>query len=349
MDAIVRAVDVGYGNTKYVTQAEGGSIRCAHFASAAPATAGQPGAALGDKRRTLGIAIGDFTYEVGPDAHLAAEVYQTRQMHDGYCETPEYLALTRGALGFMKLERIDLLVLGLPVATYKTRRASLERRMKAVHPLDKGRAVVVERVKVVAQPQGALMLFGVQSNRIDQINHERNLVIDAGARTFDWLVAQGLRVIEKRSDSANKGMFDVLHSIAEAISDAENTRLRDYDRIDAALRAGTKPKIFGKEHDISAAARAARRIPDEAVGEMLRYVGDGNDIDNIVLVGGAAFFYGPSVRAAFPKHKVHELGDGLYANVKGFQIAGMEMARSFGAGPAGAGEPKIEAATGADS
>ncbi|MCK7581222.1 MAG: hypothetical protein MZV65_40015 [Chromatiales bacterium] len=182
MDAIVRAIDVGYGNTKYVTQAEGGSIRCAHFASAAPATAGQPGAALGDKRRTLGIAIGDLTYEVGPDAHLAAEVYQTRQMHDGYCETPEYLALTRGALGFMKIERIDLLVLGLPVATYKTRRASLERRMKGLHALDKGRGVLVERVKVVAQPQGALMLFGVQSNRIDQINHERNLVIDAGAR-----------------------------------------------------------------------------------------------------------------------------------------------------------------------
>jgi plasmid segregation protein ParM len=349
MDAIVRAIDVGYGNTKYVTQAEGGSIRCAHFASVAPATTGQPGAAPGDKRRTLGIAIGDLTYEVGPDAHLAAEVYQTRQMHDGYCETPEYLALTRGALGFMKLERIDLLVLGLPVATYKTRRASLERRMKAVHPLDKGRSVSVERVRVVAQPQGALMLFGVQNNRIDQINHERNLVIDAGARTFDWLVAQGLRVIEKRSDSANKGMFDVLHSIAEAISDAENTRLRDYERIDAALRAGTRPKIFGKEYDIAAATRAARRIPDEAIGEMLRYVGDGNDIDNIVLVGGAAFFYGPSVRAAFPKHKVHELGDGLYANVKGFQIAGMEIARSFGAGPAGAGEPKIEATTGADS
>ena len=182
MDAIVRAIDVGYGNTKYVTQAEGGSIRCAHFASAAPATAGQPGAALGDKRRTLGIAIGDLTYEVGPDAHLAAELYQTRQMHDGYCETPEYLALTRGALGFMKLERIDLLVLGLSVATYKTRRASLERRMKGVHPLDKGRGVFVERVKVVAQPQGALMLFGVQSNRIDQINHERNLVIEVAYR-----------------------------------------------------------------------------------------------------------------------------------------------------------------------
>ena len=170
MDAIVRAVDVGYGNTKYVTQAEGGSIRCAHFASAAPATAGQPGAALGDKRRTLGIAIGDLTYEVGPDAHLAAELYQTRQMHDGYCETPEYLALTRGALGFMKIERIDLLVLGLPVATYKTRRASLERRMKGVHPLDKGRGVL-GRVGEGggAAPGGAHALWRAeQSDRPDQ-------------------------------------------------------------------------------------------------------------------------------------------------------------------------------------
>ena len=98
MDKVVRAVDVGYGNTKYVTGVEGNALRCAHFASSAPVCASHEAReALGGKRRTLGIGIGDFTYEVGPDAHLAADVYQTRQMHDGYCETPEYLALTRGA------------------------------------------------------------------------------------------------------------------------------------------------------------------------------------------------------------------------------------------------------------
>jgi plasmid segregation protein ParM len=270
-------------------------------------------------------------------------------MHDGYCETPEYLALTRGALGFMKLDRIDLLVLGLPVATYKTRRASLERRMKGQHALDKGRSVSVERVRVVAQPQGALMLFGVQSNRIDQINHERNLVIDAGARTFDWLVAQGLRVIEKRSDSANGGCS--LCCTASRKRSAMSSTRACATTIASTRRCARARSRRSSARSTTSERRpgAARRIPDEAVGEMLRYVRDGNDIDNIVLVGGAAFFYGPSVRAAFPRHKVHELGDGLYANVKGFQIAGMEMGRSFVAGPAGAGEPKIEAATGADS
>jgi len=116
MDKVVRAVDVGYGNTKYVTGVEGNALRCAHFASSAPVCASHEAReALGGKRRTVGIGIGDFTYEVGPDAHLAAEVYQTRQMHDGYCETPEYLALTRGALGFMKIERIDVYHVAMPL------------------------------------------------------------------------------------------------------------------------------------------------------------------------------------------------------------------------------------------
>ena len=73
MDKVVRAVDVGYGNTKYVTGIEGNTLRCAHFASTAPVCASHEAReALGGKRRTLGIGIGDFTYEVGPDAHLAA-------------------------------------------------------------------------------------------------------------------------------------------------------------------------------------------------------------------------------------------------------------------------------------
>ena len=35
MEAIVRAIDVGFGNTKYVVAAQGGRVECAHFASIA--------------------------------------------------------------------------------------------------------------------------------------------------------------------------------------------------------------------------------------------------------------------------------------------------------------------------
>ena len=43
-------------------------------------------------------------------------------MHDRYTETPEYMALLRGALALMKQPSIDLLlVVGLPVAALTTK------------------------------------------------------------------------------------------------------------------------------------------------------------------------------------------------------------------------------------
>ncbi|MHB1175741.1 MAG: hypothetical protein ACYCZJ_11520, partial [Sulfuriferula sp.] len=42
-----------------------------------------------------------------------------------------------------------------------------------------------------------------------------------------------------------------------------------------------------------------------------------------------AFLFKKAVKDAFPKHKIHEIKDPIYANVKGFQIAGMNYARSM--------------------
>jgi len=236
-DAVVRAIDVGYGNTKLVIGADSQSVRCMHFPSITPVSdeAGVTDA-LGTRRKTVAIPIGGLMYEVGPEAHLAAGIFNARQMHDGFCETPEYLALVRGALHYMKVDRIDLLVLGLPVATFKIKKAALERRMTGMHEIGQGKRIQVEQVRVVAQPQGALMHYGVSHSRLAQVKNERNLVIDPGARTLDWLLSQGMRVIEKRSHSVNRGMYDALNVIAEAISKSEQTQFRDFDRLDIALR-----------------------------------------------------------------------------------------------------------------
>lgn len=327
MEKTVRAIDVGYGNTK-LTLGTGGKLRCSHFPSVAPAAPSDPRAGLGGRRKTAVVHLDGLFYEVGPDASLAVDVYQTRQMHDHYCETPEYLALVRGALHFMKQTQIDLLVVGLPVTTYKTRRAALERRLRGDHLLVDGKQAHIARVKVVAQPQGALMYHGLTNGTLANINGSRNLVLDAGARTFDWLVAQGTRIIEKRSGAANRGMFDVLHRLAQAISHERNTDYRDYDRLDVALRSGKQPKVFGSEFDLSPHLRGARKIAEDAVNEMLRHVGDGNDIDNIFLSGGAALFFRDAVGQAFPRHKVKLVSTPLYANVLGFQAAGEELMRA---------------------
>ena len=43
---------------------------------------------------------------------------------------------------------------------------------------------------------------------------------------------------------------------------------------------------------------------------------------------GGTFLFRRAVKEAFPKHKIHEIKEPMYANVKGFQIAGMNYSRS---------------------
>ncbi|WP_136418267.1 PRTRC system protein D [Herbaspirillum sp. ST 5-3] len=326
MGSIVRAIDVGRGNTKFVGSDDGDDIKYLHFPSEAyPSEAERKGDGLGSRRKTVSIPVDGLFYEVGPDVHLAADVFNAKVLqHDAYFETAEYLALVRGALHYMKVEEIDLLVVGLPVATFKVpgRVSLLEKRMLGKHDLGGGRSVVVKKVRVLAQPTGALMHYGMVHNRLAELRREKSLIIDPGARTFDWIVTQGMQQIESKSHSLNRGMFDVLQKIAEGISMKTGTQFREFEPIDAALRGGKKPILFQKEYDISAHLPVARKVPEHAVAEMLHYVGDASDIQNIIIVGGGAFFFKKAIKDAFPRHKIHELKDALYANVKGFQLAG---------------------------
>ncbi|WP_269106544.1 PRTRC system protein D [Massilia sp. TS11] len=329
---IVRAVDVGRGNTKFVTGVDGGEIRCASFPSEAhPTDAPLDTDNLGGRRKTVGVPVGNLVYEVGPDVHLAADVFNSKVLqHDRYCELPEYTALLLGALHYMRVDTVDLLVVGLPVSTFKVRKsvAALEKRLTGTHELGRSRKVEVRRVKAVAQPAGALMHFGFLNDKVATMRKERHLIIDPGQRTFDWLVTQGMQLIEKRSHSVNRGMFDVLHSITEGISRALGTQFRDYELVDQALRDGKKPVIFQREYDIAKHFPLARKITEQAVAEMLHYVGDAGDIQNIILVGGGAFFFRKAIKDAFPRHQIQEMKDPLFANVRGFQIAGTEFAKA---------------------
>jgi hypothetical protein len=56
-----------------------------------------------EKRKTVCIPVGPLFYEVGPDIHLAADTFRAKQLHDEYTESPEYMALLRGALSMMKV------------------------------------------------------------------------------------------------------------------------------------------------------------------------------------------------------------------------------------------------------
>src|SRR6202162_2837636 len=104
MEMIVRAVDVGFGNTKYVTGCSNEEIRCGYFPPVAyPSARDLSTLPTSERRKTVAVPIDGLFYEVGPEVNLAADTFRATQIHDRYTETPEYTALLRGALSLMKV------------------------------------------------------------------------------------------------------------------------------------------------------------------------------------------------------------------------------------------------------
>lgn len=332
---IVRAIDVGFGNTKYVTGVSGQEIRCAAFPSVAYPTLREPGQTLGfERRKTLAIPVNGLFYQVGPEVELAADAFRATQLHDRYTETPEYLALLRGALAMMKLPAIDLLVVGLPVAHFASRKAALEKLASGNHDVGGGKSVLVRKALAVPQPQGALVDYAQQNQKADSIEREQSLIIDPGSRTFDWLVARGMRLVQGKSHSVNRGVFDMLQAIAAEISADVGTPYVDLDAIDVALRTGKNPLIYQKSYDIQRVMPVTHAIAQQAVASMMGWIGGASySFQNVILVGGGAYLFKKAVKEAFPKHRILSVKEPLFANVRGFQIAGMNYApRLFGAG-----------------
>ena len=61
---------------------------------------------------------------------------------------------------------------------------------------------------------------------------------------------------------------------------------------------------------------------------MRQWIETPESLQNIILVGGGAFLFKTAVKAAFPKHRIHEVKEPMFANVRGFQIAGQNYAAS---------------------
>lgn len=338
MELIVRAVDVGYGNTKYVTGVSGDEIRCASFPSLAYPFPRDPSATLGgDRRKTVAIPIGGMFYEVGPDVMLAADAFRATQIHDGYIDTPEYLALARGALRFMKVDVIDLLVVGLPVAMFGARKTALEKLMTGSHDVGSGKKVLVRKALAMAQPNGALIDYASQHDKVIAMENENSLVIDPGSRTFDWLVARGMKLSYKRSHSVNRGVADILQVIADDISAEIGRPYNQLDAIDAALRAGKSLSIFQRTYPLARMKPVVESITKQAVGAMMRRIGEIYDVQHVILVGGGAFLFKKAIKEAFATHQILEVKEPMYANLRGYQIAGTNYAHTAMRAPGRAG------------
>jgi plasmid segregation protein ParM len=332
MEAIVRAIDVGFGNTKFVIGLGGGratEIRCASFPSRAYPSARDPSKALGSEgRKTFAIPIDGLYYEVGPDVMLAADAFRATEIHGDYIETPQYLALARGALRMMRLDAVDLLVVGLPVTAFAAKKAALEKLMTGRHDVGGGRTVVVHKALAMAQPNGALIDYATQHGKVEAMEHEQSLVIDPGSRTFDWLVARGMKLSHKQSYSVDRGVSNILQLIADDITQEIGQPYTNLDGIDWALRTGKSLTVYQRQYNPTRMRPMVEIIAKDAVAAMMRRIGGAFNVQHVILAGGGAFLFKKAVKQAFGTHQVLEVREPMFANVRGYQVAGMNYAQS---------------------
>lgn len=337
----IRAIDVGYGNTKFVSsrpEAQN-AINCGLFPSLAPRAISGADLSGGEgfmkKRNTVRVTVGNFDYEVGPDAVKAQFGSESgRMLKEDYCLSENYRALVYGALINMQQPHIDVLVLGLPMSTWKAYKDRLAALMTGLHKINAEFSCKIDKVIVAPQPLGGFYDHGLGIGQFRAMKEQTNLIVDPGYYTLDWLLADGVVPIDARSGAVNNGgMAEIIREVMEHVAKDFKTTPSDVgaiDRIDMALRSKTPIRVFGRDSDrpIEEYLGIARKRALDPLLKLTQNIGAAGAIDNIILVGGGAHIYYDLLKGEFPRHKIQLARDAVFSNVRGFQLIGEAWARS---------------------
>lgn len=330
---VMRAIDVGYGNTKY-TMNDGvdGEMVCKMFPSIAPRTAKNSLHGLLGNHESCTIQVDGVSYDVGEDAHLAMTSGYGRSLEADFWKKSTYMALVRGALRYMNVDRVDTLAMGLPVSTFRAHAAELKKLMTGTHDIGGGKSVEVARVIVIPQPVGGMLDYGMRNGQLRGLEKANNLLIDPGYGTLDFLFTSGPKLVGQRSDAiANAGMAAYLQAVGESLAQAKRSDGKQLElteavlgRIDVAVRTNEPLRISGKIESLETHMAAGQRVIEDGLSRMNTVLGDHQDIDNVIIVGGAAHIYKDAVAKLFASHDVRCAADPCFANVRGFQLKAVQ-------------------------
>jgi len=327
--SIVRALDLGWGFAKYskydpATE----SYNYLSFPSLAPRAAGLDlSLSILGKRNTVIVNVEGTSYEVGPDSGDLDTTDSTRNLNDQYIHTDQYKAVFYGALHYIGESVIDLLVVGLPLSNM-VNAGKLKDFCIGKHKINASETIEVKDVLVLPQPLGGLYrCLSEPKPEFEFLREETNLVIDPGFLTFDFLLSNGDKIIENKSNAHIGGVSKVLRAICESISQKFKIKYDNLSAIDKGLRR-RRIKINGVVENLEEHIRNTRPVIEGSINYMKNIVGDGADIDNIILLGGGSMLYQKTIETYYPSHTLIVLEDGQLANVMGFQAAGLEYVKA---------------------
>lgn len=324
---VIRALDLGWGWTKYSHADQDGAIKYSAFPSLAPRHTGLDlSFSFMGRRDTKVVTVDGTAYEVGPDSADLDTTETSRSLNEHFILTEQYKACFYGALAYMGDASIDMLVVGLPLSGMQNA-PKLKSLMEGVHRINADTTVEVKNCLVVPQPLGGLMYCMGQADSRPEfagLAKETNLIIDPGFLTFDFLLTKGERLVDNRSGAHTGGVSKVLRALAESISAQQGVKYENLMAIDAGLKE-QRVKVNGQLVELENHIRGTRAVLESSVNYMRNIVGDGSDIDNIILLGGGARLFHKTIKQFYPKHPLLTVDDAQKANVRGFQQAGMRM------------------------
>jgi plasmid segregation protein ParM len=123
------------------------------------------------------------------------------------------------------------------------------------------------------------------------------------------------------SGSVECGVSEYLKSIEAQLNWQWGESYSNLRRLDEGLRQGHF-RLKGRTIDLEPYRVQADGVVSRALRALRNKVGAGQEIDEIVLVGGGGPFFLAGLKAAFPEHPLHQVQDPVFANVRGFQLIG---------------------------
>ncbi len=328
---VVRALDLGWGYTKLSRTNAAGELEFLSFPSLAPRHVGVDlSMSILGRRDTRIVEIDGTKYEVGPDSADLDTSESGRSLNDQYIHTEQYRAVMLGAFAYMAEPVIDLLVVGLPLSNM-----GMAQKLKTLaigkHRVNEKVTVEVRDALVLPQPLGGLYYCLSQKKQVpafEFLEEENNLIVDPGFLTFDFLTTSGTKVVENRSGAHTAGVSRVLRSIAESLSAKFEVKYENLMAIDRGLRR-RQLRINGQVEQLEEHIRNTRAVLESSLNYMRNIVGDGSDIDNIILLGGGSSIYRRTLEQFYPRHEIIVVEDAQLANARGFQLAGERYAAEF--------------------
>lgn len=269
-------------------------------------------------------------YETGDARYAVGDVDGEPTRFDGYPFSGLNRAIVQHALQRAGLAGRQIhAVSGLPVSSYYrpdgSRRSSLLARKRhslrqPVRPLADALPAIIDFHEVLPEALAAWY---------DHVIHEDTegvslgaeglqipiAVIDIGGRTTDFVVVADQAVHHTHSGSLQCGLLDLEAAIATGICSRFELEHLSQTAARAALTYGTV-RLFGETRDVSSIVQEARReLVIRLRAQAQRQLGQGAELERILLVGGGAEVLAADLADWFPNQQVP--AQPAFANARG--------------------------------